>query len=97
MIYVIVKSKISGYSERKDRNERVVCLKLWHWFCRLGEQQVGYTYKGNHPSVPSKGVSEFVSQSGVDMVCSRVCGNGGCQCGSTVRGLHCIWSYYRLP
>ncbi|WP_094605716.1 hypothetical protein SPSIL_006490 [Sporomusa silvacetica DSM 10669] len=34
--------------------------------------------------------------SGVESVCTRLSGNAGCQCGSTMRGLHCIWSYYRM-
>jgi hypothetical protein len=78
------------------KTERVICLKLWHCFCKLGDQKVGRKGKIGQPNVPIRQVSEQVSRSGVDAVCSRVCGNEGCQCGSTLRGLHCVWSYYRL-
>lgn len=81
---------------KQKGNERMVCLKLWHWFCKLGDQKAGHKGKAGQPQVPIKQTSERVSRSGVDTVCSRVCGHGGCQCGSTVRGLHCVWSYYRL-
>lgn len=70
-------------------------MKLWRWFCKLGTQpnQQGV---GRQPLIVTKQVSAEISQSGVDMVCSRICGQDGCRCGSTVRGLHCIWSYYRV-
>ena len=75
---------------------RVVDLKIWQWFCKLGDNKKGHTVQILQPTFVPTQVSEQVSQSGVDMVCSRICGHEGCQCGSTVRGLHCIWSYYRL-
>jgi len=74
----------------------VVDLKFWRWFCKLGAEKSGYQLKAGQPSFVPMEVSAGVSLSGVDMVCSRVCGHEGCQCGSTVRGLHCVWSYYRL-
>lgn len=75
--------------------ERVIALKLWNWFCKIGENKVGYKVKAG-PSLPVKQVSERVSRSGVDTVCSRICGHENCQCGGTIKGLHCVWSYYRL-
>lgn len=71
-------------------------LKLWHWFCKLGGTEGIQQGGSQQPNVVTKQVSQEVSQSGVDMVCSRICGQDGCRCGSTVRGLYCIWSYYRL-
>ena len=76
--------------------ERVVNLKLWQWFCKLGDKKSSYKVNTVQPNFVPKQVAEGVSQSGVDMICSRVCGHDGCQCGSTIRGLHCVWSYYRL-
>jgi len=81
--------------KQKGMEERVMTLKLWRWFCKIGEERVGYKVKGQ-TALPAKQVSERVSQSGVDMVCSRICGHESCQCGGTIRGLHCVWSYYRL-
>jgi hypothetical protein len=52
--------------------------------------------KAGQPFFPAKQVSERVSRSGVDTVCSRICGHKNCQCGGTLKGLHCVWSYYRL-
>lgn len=71
-------------------------MKLWQWFCRLGTDKL--------PQVPQPltvkdrpmTVADRISHSGVDMVCTRICGSGGCRCGSTVRGLYCVWSYYRV-
>lgn len=77
-------------------DERVIGLKLWHWFCKLGNNGLGRRGGIRQPIIVAKQVSAKVSQSGVDMVCSRICGHDGCRCGSTARGLHCIWSYYRL-
>jgi len=74
----------------------VVDLKLWQWFCKLGDKKSGYKVQAEQPSFVPMQVSEEVRQSGVDMTCSRVCGHEGCRCGSTVRGLHCVWSYYRM-
>jgi len=74
----------------------VVDLKIWQWFCKLGDKQRGHIVNAKHPVLADRQVSERVSQSGVDVTCSRVCGNDGCRCGSTIRGLHCVWSYYRL-
>ena len=71
-------------------------LKLWHWFCKLGDGRPSLRGQVRRPIIVKKQVSDEVSESGVDMVCSRICGQEGCRCGSTVRGLHCIWSYYRL-
>lgn len=71
-------------------------MKIWKWFCKLDDKKSGYKLKNTQPVFVPKQVSEKLSQSGVDMVCSRVCGNEGCHCGSTVRGLHCVWSYYRM-
>ena len=76
--------------------ERVVELNLWHWFCKLGDKKISYKSKTGQPSFVPMQVSESVSESGVDMICSRVCGHEGCRCGSTMRGLHCVWSYYRI-
>ena len=76
--------------------EGVVDLKFWHWFCKLGTEKNNGQFTTGQPSFVPMKVSAGVSQSGVDMVCSRVCGQNGCQCGSTARGLHCVWSYYRL-
>ncbi len=84
------------YNENKRAGERVVALKLWHWFCKIGEQKVGYKVKAGQTVLPAKQISERVSRSGVDTVCSRICGHENCQCGGTMRGLHCVWSYYRL-
>jgi len=74
----------------------VINLKLWRWFCKLGDEKSDCKLKTGHPGFMTMQVSEGVRQSGVDMACSRVCGHEGCQCGGTVRGLHCVWSYYRL-
>lgn len=71
-------------------------MKLWRWFCNLGSKQRSWRDEAVHPVFVPKQASEEVSQSGVDMVCTRVCSQGGCQCGSSVRGLHCVWSYYRI-
>ncbi|WP_378955661.1 hypothetical protein [Pelosinus sp. sgz500959] len=74
----------------------MVNLKLWKWFCKLDDKKNSYRIKTGQPTFVPKQVSERVAQSGVDMTCSRICGHDGCRCGSTVRGLHCVWSYYRL-
>ena len=71
-------------------------MKLWQWFCKLGDKRTGYKIKKGRALQPVKEVSERVSKSGVDTVCSRVCGHENCQCGGTLKGLHCVWSYYRL-
>ncbi|MDF2570571.1 MAG: hypothetical protein K0R55_2175 [Sporomusa sp.] len=65
-------------------------MGLWKWFCELEtkkpEQEVSFW------RVRRKGVQEPVS--GVE-VCTRLCGSAGCRCGGTMRGLYCVWSYYR--
>ncbi|WP_021171260.1 hypothetical protein SOV_35410 [Sporomusa ovata DSM 2662] len=71
-------------------------MKIWRWFCSLGAYKKTNLFFGR---VKYKG--KFTDQysrerSGVESVCTRLNGNAGCQCGSTMRGLHCIWSYYRM-
>ena len=65
-------------------------MQLWQWFCNLGrkkaKQEVVFWRKRQ------RGKIEPVS--GVE-VCTRICGQAGCQCGGTMRGLYCVWSYYR--
>ncbi|XER08044.1 hypothetical protein SRRS_36380 [Sporomusa rhizae] len=65
-------------------------MRLWKWFCRLG-------VKVSAPETSfwrnrQREVKPAIS--GVE-VCTRLCGQAGCRCGGTIRGLHCIWSYYR--
>lgn len=74
----------------------MIALKLWDWFCKIGEPRVECSGKAGETALPTKQVSEQVSRSGVDTMCSRICGHESCQCGGTIRGLHCVWSYYRL-
>jgi hypothetical protein len=64
---------------------------VWRWFCGLGKQKVLCGKKRGE----IKPVSKELSQSGAD-VCTRLCGHDGCRCGGTMRGLYCIWSYYRM-
>jgi hypothetical protein len=93
----MVRSPVTVYNKiQKAMDERGMALKLWHWFCKIGEAKAGYKAKGDQTALPAKSVSERVRQSEVDTVCSRVCGHENCQCGGTMRGLHCVWSYYRL-
>ncbi|MBC8015148.1 MAG: hypothetical protein H7X79_05320, partial [Sporomusaceae bacterium] len=47
-------------------------MKIWKWFCKLDDKMSGYKLKNVQPTFVPKQVSEKVSQSGVDMVCSRV-------------------------
>lgn len=70
-------------------------MKLWRWFCRIGEGRVGYKKGFGQSAVPAVQVSEHISRSGVD-ICSRICGHERCQCGGTMKGLYCVWSYYRM-
>ena len=72
-------------------------MKIWQWFCQLGACKKTNSvfgrlkYKGKFTDQYNNG-----EQSGVEAVCTRLSGNERCQCGSTMRGLHCIWSYYRM-
>ncbi len=69
-------------------------MKLWAWFCRLGTALENKPV----PFLPAKRqpIAVQPTPSGVDIVCTRLCGQSGCRCGSTIRGLHCIWSHYRI-
>ncbi|HWR37889.1 MAG TPA: hypothetical protein VN611_00185 [Patescibacteria group bacterium] len=62
-------------------------MKIWQWFCRLGTP-------ASSPQPIFWRHSRPQQASGVE-VCTRLCGQQGCRCGGTMRGLHCIWSYYR--
>ena len=64
-------------------------MKAWRWFCGLGKEKTHSVKKS------VTGPSLKAQQAGAD-VCSRICGEQGCKCGSTARGYYCIWSYYRL-
>lgn len=67
-------------------------MKLWKWFCKIGAS--GATSK--RPSfLPTAG--ERKDLEGAATMCTRVCGSTGCRCGGTMRGLYCVWSYYRVP
>lgn len=65
-------------------------MQFWNWFCNLGmreaKQEVVFWRKRQ------KGNREPIS--GIE-VCTRLCGQAGCRCGGTMRGLYCVWSYYR--
>ena len=65
-------------------------MRLWKWFCKLGIKEQEREVVFWRPR--EKGRQELVS--GVE-VCTRLCGSAGCRCGATMRGLHCVWSYYR--
>lgn len=70
----------------------------WNWFCGLGQnngpvrRNIRSFWRVRKQDAQA---AHALKDSGVDAVCSRFCGSESCQCGSTVRGLHCIWSYYR--
>ena len=66
-------------------------MKMWRWFCGLGKKRkLPEEKKTVRPEASLK-----AKEAGVD-ICSRICGEQGCKCGSTARGYYCIWSYYRL-
>ena len=64
-------------------------MKIWHWFCQLctkaPAKQVTFLNERKQKSATVTGTE----------ICSRVCGHSGCHCGGSMRGLYCIWSYYR--
>ncbi|VBB05199.1 Hypothetical protein LUCI_0406 [Lucifera butyrica] len=71
-------------------------MKIWDWFCRLGtkdEKEMNSEF-WRRKRVQTSGSANTEAADGTEMFCTRMCG-GRCQCGSTVRGIHCIWSYYR--
>lgn len=69
-------------------------MRIWQWFCNIGMPKTLplYLYR---KGLPAPMPHDRFSEQGVD-ICTRLCGHSGCQCGSTQRGLHCIWSHYRL-
>lgn len=66
-------------------------MSLWQRFCTLGKKtpvkEISFWRERK-----KGGKAEPVS--GVE-ICTRLCGQAGCRCGGTMRGLHCVWSYYR--
>lgn len=73
-------------------------MKLWKWFCSLGRNRINTGI----PFLPQRRKVVAKPQQAPDLdgaeICTRLCGEGGgCRCGSTVRGMYCIWSYYRVP
>lgn len=70
-------------------------MKLWTWFCRLGaaaDHEVLHFF----PAKPPAQASPPAVISGSETACTRLCGQSGCRCGGTIRGLHCVWSHYRM-
>ncbi|HMM20969.1 MAG TPA: hypothetical protein PKA10_09520 [Selenomonadales bacterium] len=66
-------------------------MKLWKWFCKIGNSGK----VSRRPAfLPSEGKRD---PDGAATMCTRVCGSNGCRCGGTMRGLYCVWSYYRAP
>lgn len=65
-------------------------MRLWQWFCNLGVRAV--SPEAVFWRKRQKGKSEQIL--GVE-ICTRMCGQNGCRCGGTMRGLYCVWSYYR--
>lgn len=63
-------------------------MKIWRWFCQLGTAPA----KQKHLKQIQR--QKKTSPSGTE-ICTRVCGQNTCRCGGTMRGLYCIWSYYR--
>lgn len=71
-------------------------MKVWQWFCQLGVGKKTDLTFGRVKYKEITAVPYNTGKHGVEGVCTRLNGNEGCQCGSTMRGLHCIWSYYRM-
>ena len=64
-------------------------MKIWQWFCQLCAPAPTKQNEGWQEHTLEKNTISDVE------ICTRLCGNTGCRCGGTIRGLHCIWSYYR--
>ncbi|MCE5287460.1 MAG: hypothetical protein LLG02_16675 [Pelosinus sp.] len=64
-------------------------MNVWQWFCRLGRTASAKDFVFWQEHAPPKS-----TPSGAE-ICTRMCGHSGCRCGGTMRGLYCIWSYYR--
>jgi hypothetical protein len=71
-------------------------MKIWQWFCQLGAYKKTDVTFGRVRYKETIAIPSNTGECGVEGVCTRLSGNGGCQCGSTMRGMHCIWSYYRM-
>ena len=71
-------------------------MKLWIWFCQLGTEEGNQPLpffpvnQSTHVLPPATGIST------TETACTRLCGQNGCRCGGTIRGLHCVWSHYRM-
>lgn len=66
-------------------------MRIWRWFCALGKKQE--TVKRKAAAGQDKSQRDQLPES---EICSRLCGANGCRCGGTMRGLYCLWSYYRM-
>ena len=70
-------------------------MKLWTWFCHLGTESDNpslqfFPVKQTTYTPPAAAVSKEQA------ACTRLCGQSDCRCGGTIRGLHCVWSHYRM-
>lgn len=82
--------------QRNSKGQGLMGMNIWQWFCQLGTHNFNNGWLPFEARQTGYRAGSPDDKTGVTSVCTRLCGYPGCRCGSTIRGLHCIWSHYRL-